>query len=286
MIEDVKYFFGFLAIICTLFVFSLFVGGYIKKRFSTEKAARFISKYKGIKGNVIAALFGTVTPFCSCTSVPIFAGLIETNISFGVAISFLIASPAINLVALVLLVTLFGIKAAVFYFVVVFFVAVLGGYLMGRLPLRGMIQPTFISMAEKCSVGSFRDILIVSLKTFKYFFVVLILSAMLGVVVHNYVPEEFFMQLTGGNSILSVFGAVVLGSAVYADIIVLIPVGFASLAKGVNKGIVIAFLLSASGMSISQLILLTKIIKIKPIIYFVIFLISLYTFFGIIFYFL
>ncbi len=286
MIRFFSYFAGFIFIISFLFVSITFLGAIIKSKFSAQKLNGLLAKFDGIRGNIIAAVVGMLTPFCSCTTVPIFAGLIETNVNFGVAMSFLIASPAINLAAIILLLTLFGLKIAVIYIGAIFIIAVFGGYILGKIKLRDQIKPTFISLADSCRIGSFKEAFYFSLKSLRYFILILALSAVIGALIYNYIPGELLLKLTLENSIWAVPIAVLVGAVVYADIILLIPTGYAFLAKGVNQGIVLAFMMSAAGISISEILLLSKIIKIKPLVYFITIIVSLYTIIGIIFYYL
>ena len=281
-----QYLILFILVISALFVLASFLGGIIKTKKWSHKINELLSRYGGIRGNILAAAIGVVTPFCSCTTVPIFAGLLEAEVSFGIAISFLIASPAINVAAIIVLLVLFGFKLAVLYVVASFVVAVIGGYILGKLKLQDQIRPSFISLADNCRVKSWRDALSVSIKSFKYFSVVLIASAVIGALIHNYVPDELLFTVTMGNSLWAVPIAVAFGSVIYSDIIVLIPIGYSLLTKGVNQGIVFAFMIAAAGISISGLLLLSKIIKTKPLVYFVINLLVLYTLLGVAFYFL
>src|SRR3989344_8471101 len=180
MIRPWQYFLGFVVVMSALFMVATFIGACIRTKFSTHTINRWLLKYDGWRGNVIAALIGMVTPFCSCTTVPIFAGLVETNVNFGTAISFLIASPSINIAAIIFLVALFGFKIALGYVLACFVVAVLGGYIMGRLKLKDQIQRTFMTLSQQCQVRNWQEALQLSFRYLKYFFIFLLLSAALG----------------------------------------------------------------------------------------------------------
>ena len=285
MVKPIYYFFGFVLVISFLFVLVSFIGALIKTKASEKKIHRLLTKYGGLKGNIIASIVGVITPFCSCTTVPIFAGLIRTNVSLGVAMSFLIASPTINIAAFIILLSLFGIKMAFYYVSACFIIAVSAGYILGKIPLKKQIKPSFVNFQD-CEIGSWKNSLSFSFKSLFYFLPILILSAAIGALIYNYVPSDFLLKLTLNNNPIIIPVVVLLGAIIYADIILLIPIGYALLLKGVNQGIVFAFMIAASGMSIPQILLLSKILKTRVIIYFILILLVLYTLLGVAFYYI
>ncbi|MDD5110043.1 MAG: permease [Patescibacteria group bacterium] len=281
MVSTWQYFLGFLVVMSALGVVVTFLGACIRTKFSTRTVNRWLLQYDGWRGRLIAAVVGMVTPFCSCTTVPIFAGLIETRINFGTAITFLIASPSISLAAMVFLVVLFGYKIALEYVLACLAIAFLGGTLMARMKFDDQIRRTFISLAQPCQVRDWRAALRLSFQYLKYFSVILLLSAAVGAAMYNYIPDTLVRTLTANNSVWIIPFAVIVGAVIYADMIVLLPIGYALLAKGVNQGIVFSFLIATAGISLPSILMLSKILRPKPLAYFVFMLLSLYTLLGV-----
>lgn len=280
------YFGGFLLIMCALFVAATFLGAIVRARASADWITLVLRKRSGIGGNIIAATVGVITPFCSCTTVPIFAGLLASDVSLGVAVSFLIASPTMNIAAFVLLLTLFGVKAAVFYLASCMAIAVAVGGILGRMKLKDYINHGFANFADSCHVDSWKDTLRISLAGLKYFAPILALSAAIGAVIHNYLPTELVTALSGNNSIFAIPVATAIGAVIYADVIVVLPVGYALLQKGLNQGIVFAFMIAAAGISLPSVLLLAKILAPRLLLFLVGLLLVFYMLLGVAYYYM
>ena len=251
-----------------------------------EKAHKRLINAKGIGGNIAASILGMLTPFCSCTTVPIFAGLLSVGVETGTAMSFLIASPSIGIASMILLFVLFGYKTAMAYTLASLVVAVIGGYVIRLFHIKEPLRRTFMSISEEVPAKTKREALVSAWRMLKHFFPIVILCALLGTFIENYIPTSILNVLTAHNSVWVIPIVVLIGAAIYADMIVLIPIGFALIEKGVNQGIVLAFMLAAAGISVPSVLLLSKVIKPRLLIYFVVTLVLLYTCLGIIFYFI
>ncbi|MEI6875673.1 MAG: permease [Spirochaetota bacterium] len=260
MPDAALYFGGLFAVMSALFVTATLLAALVRSEGSAAWVSRTLRGHPGLRGNLIATAIGLVTPFCSCTTVPIFAGLLASDVNLGVAVSFLIASPTMNIAAFVLLLSLFGTKAALFYLGSCAAAAVLLGLVFGRLRLRDHVNPAFAALIDGCQV-TWKEALRISAKTFTHFLPVLALSAAAGAAIHNWLPPQFVAALSGDNSILAVPVATALGALVYADVIVILPIGYALLEKGLNQGIVFAFMISAAGISLPSVLLLAKILS-------------------------
>jgi uncharacterized membrane protein YraQ (UPF0718 family) len=283
--ESALYFGGFLLAMSALFAVSTFLAAFVRGRISAGRIVRALRGSAGLGGNLIAAAVGVATPFCSCTTVPIFAGLIASDVSLGVAVSFLIASPTMNVAAFALLLSLFGTKAALFYLASCMTAAVLIGFVLDRLHLRDHVNPAFAALFDSRRATG-KEALRASWKAFRHFLPILALSAALGAIVHNWLPPQFVSALSGHNSVLAVPVATLLGSVVYADIVVVLPIGYALLQKGLNQGIVFAFMIAAAGISLPSVILLAKILSRRLLAVLVGFLILFYMLLGLLYYYL
>ena len=286
MAKSVIYFFCFIIVMSLLFIGVSMLGILVKSRFSGEKIAAVILKYRGIRGKIVAAVIGVITPFCSCTTVPIFGALVGSNIGCGTAISFLISSPSINIPAFILLLTLLGPRTAFIYIAACFLFAVAGGLIFDLFFHKNPIRDNFISIFEKEEEFTIGGAFKFSMKSLRYFLPVFLLAAAIGTCIYNYIPPGLLVKLTANNSILAVPIAVAIGSLIYSDIILLIPVGYALILKGVNQGIVLGFLISASSLSIPGMIMLSRIIKPVHLFSLIGMLLILYTGLGLIYYFI
>lgn len=265
---------------------SSFLGLFVRTQPMIEKFHAKLIKMKGIGGNITASILGSLTPFCSCTTVPIFAGLLTAGVETGTAMSFLIASPSIGIASMILLLVLFGFRTAVAYTVASLAVAIIGGYILRFFYKGEPLKRTFMSIAEDAPAKTYREVLDSSWRLLCHFFPIVVLTALLGTVIENYIPQSLLISLTANNSIWIIPIVVVIGAAIYADMIVLIPIGFALIEKGVNQGIVLSFMLAAAGISVPSVLLLSKVIKPKLLVYFVVTLMLLYMCLGFIFYFI
>lgn len=248
----------------------IFVISYIQSYFPPERTKRILGRFHGIAANVIAALLGTVTPFCSCSSIPLFMGFTSAGLPIGVTFSFLISSPMVDLGSLVLLMSIFGWKVAVIYVVVGLIIAVTGGTLIERLHLESQVED-FIRSAKSLDVPqeelhfcerakyAWDKVLDTAKKVFPY----VLIGAAIGAVIHNWIPEEFIMSALGSRNPIGVIIATAAGVPMYADIFGTIPIAEALLAKGALLGVVLSFMMAVTTLSLPSMIMLRKAVKPK-----------------------
>ncbi len=254
----------------------IFFISYIQSFFPPERSKKILSRFHGLGANTIAALLGTVTPFCSCSSVPLFIGFTSAGLPLGVTFSFLISSPMVDLGSLVLLTSIFGASIAVLYVVLGLVVAILGGYLIEKLHMEPHIE-SFVLQAGSVDIESpeltTQDRLVYAREqmasTFKKVFPYILIGVGIGAFIHNWIPEEWVVSLLGRNNPFGVFLATLLGLPFYADIFGTIPIAEALLSKGAQLGTVLAFMMSVTTLSIPSLVMLRKAIKPKLLAMFV-----------------
>ena len=241
---------------------------YIQSFFPPERSKRILGRFRGLWANVAAALLGTVTPFCSCSSIPLFMGFTGAGLPVGVTFSFLISSPMVDLGSLVLLTSIFGARVAVVYVVLGLVVAVAGGVLIQKLGMERYVEP-FILSAGGVDVSlpdlTLRDRLTYARAqmtgTLKKVFPYILAGVGVGAVIHNWIPAGWVEALLGGSNPFGVLLAVVVGVPMYADIFGTIPVAEALLAKGAQLGTVLAFMMAVTTLSLPSLIMLRKAVR-------------------------
>ena len=256
--------------IFVLLVFLIFVISYIQSYFPPERTKKILGRFHGIGANIIGALLGTVTPFCSCSSIPLFIGFTSAGLPLGVTFSFLISSPMVDLGSLVLLMSIFGWKVAVAYVVFGLVVAVVGGTLIEKLHLENQVED-FIRNAKSLDVEAekltFKDRVKYSweqvLETAKKVLPYVLIGVGIGAVIHNWIPEEWIVKALGGNNPFGVILATVAGVPMYADIFGTIPIAEALLAKGALLGVVLSFMMGVTTLSLPSMIMLRKAVKPK-----------------------
>lgn len=249
---------------------------YIQSYFPPERTKKILGKYKGIKANIIGALLGTVTPFCSCSSIPIFIGFTRAGLSSGVTFSFLISSPLVDLASLMLLVSFFGWPIAIMYVVVGLILAVIGGTIIEKTKIGENIEE-FVKNGSSIDIDivelSTRERLIYAkeqvLATYKKVFPYIIVGILIGALIHNVLPEAFIEALLGSNSWYSVLLATVLGAPMYADIFGTLPVAEALFSKGAGLGSILSFMMSVTALSLPSLVMLRRVVKPKLLIAFI-----------------
>lgn len=254
----------------------IFLISWIQSYFPPEKSKRTIGKFKGIGANLIAALLGTVTPFCSCSSIPLFIGFVSAGMPLGVTFSFLISSPMVDLGSLILLTSIFGAKVAMLYVFFGLIIAIIGGRLISSLNLESEVEDYIrqiqLSQTESESLNS-RQRLQYALEqvrfTFKKVFPYILVGVAIGAGIHNWVPEDWVSTALGTQNPFSVLIAVVVGVPMYADIFGTIPIAEALLYKGASIGTVLAFMMAVTTLSLPSLIMLRQAIKPKLLAYFV-----------------
>jgi len=248
----------------------IFFISYIQSFFPPERSKKILSRFHGLGANTVAALLGTVTPFCSCSSVPLFIGFTSAGLPLGVTFSFLISSPMVDLGSLVLLTSIFGARIAVLYVILGLVVAILGGSLIEKLHMEPYIE-SFILRAGNVDIESpdltTQDRLIYAkeqmVSTFKKVFPYILIGVGIGAFIHNWIPENWVVALLGRNNPFGVILATLLGVPFYADIFGTIPIAEALLFKGAQLGTVLSFMMSVTTLSIPSMVMLRKAIKPK-----------------------
>ncbi len=251
-------------LLCTL----IFLISYIQSYFPPERSKKILGRFHGIWANAIAALLGTVTPFCSCSSIPLFMGFTAAGLPIGVTFSFLISSPMVDLGSLVILTSIFGTKVAVAYVVLGLVVAVIGGTIIEKLHMESYVED-FILKAKKIEdkeiktkqAGRLYFAKEQMLATFKKVFPYILIGVAIGAVIHSWIPEEWISYVLGSNNPFGVILATLIGTPMYADIFGTIPVAETLLLKGAQLGTVLSFMMAVTTLSLPSLILLRKAIK-------------------------
>ena len=248
----------------------IFIISYIQSYFPPERTKKILGRFHGTSANIIAALLGTVTPFCSCSSIPLFIGFTSAGLSLGVTFSFLISSPMVDLGSLVLLMSIFGAKVAIVYVVLGLVIAVAGGTLIEKLHLENQVEE-FIRSAKQIDVSleelTVKDRLKYSAEqvagTFKKVFPYILIGVGIGAFIHNWIPEDLIVRFLGNGNPFGVIIATMAGVPMYADIFGCIPIAEALLAKGAKLGVVLSFMMGVTTLSLPSMIMLKKAIKPK-----------------------
>ena len=243
---------------------------YIQSYFPPERSRRILGRFHGIPANIIGALLGTVTPFCSCSSIPLFIGFTSAGLPLGVTFSFLISSPMVDLGSLVLLMSIFGWKVAVVYVILGLIIAVAGGTMIEKLHLEQEIE-AFIRNGKTIDLPQeelrIRDRLRYAwqqaLDTIKRVYPYVLAGVGIGAVIHNWIPKEWVVTVLGSNNPFGVLLAAVFGIPMYADIFATIPIVEALLAKGALLGVVLAFMMGVITLSLPSMVMLRKAVKPK-----------------------
>lgn len=243
---------------------------YIQSYFPPERTKKILGRFHGIWANIIAALLGTVTPFCSCSSIPLFIGFTSAGLPLGVTFSFLISSPMVDLGSLVLLMSIFGWKVAVIYVVLGLVIAVIGGTLIEKLHLENQVEE-YIRNGHAIDVPQaelhFKDRIKYALEqvvaTAKKVVPYVLIGVGIGAIIHNWIPENFIVMVLGNNNAFGVVLATIAGIPMYADIFGTIPIAEALLAKGALLGVVLSFMMGVTTLSLPSMIMLRKAVKPK-----------------------
>ena len=255
----------------------IFVISYIQSYFPPERSKRILGRFHGILANIIAALLGTVTPFCSCSSIPLFIGFTSAGIPLGVTFSFLISSPMVDLGSLLLLMSIFGANIAIVYVVVGLVIAVIGGTIIEKMHMENYVDD-FIRNANSVDVESdaltVRERLIFAkeqvIETFKKVFPYILVGVGIGAIIHNWISESWIQTVLGSNNPFGVVLAVLVGVPMYADIFGTIPVAEALLAKGAQLGTILSFMMAVTTLSLPSIIMLKKAVKPKLLVLFIV----------------
>jgi len=253
-------------LLCTL----IFFISYIQSFFPPERSKKILGRFRGLGANIVAALLGTVTPFCSCSSIPLFIGFTSAGLPVGVTLSFLISSPMVDLGSLVLLMSIFGAKVAVIYVVFGLVIAVLGGTLIEKLRMERYVE-RFILTAGSVDIESpdltVKDRLIYAkeqmINTFKKVFPYVLIGVGIGAIIHNWIPQEWVVTVLGNKNPFGVVLATLIGVPMYADIFGTIPIAEALFTKGAQLGSVLSFMMAVTTLSLPSMIMLRKAVKPK-----------------------
>lgn len=254
----------------------IFIISYIQSYFPPERSRKIMGRFHGIGANCIAALLGTVTLFCSCSSIPLFIGFTSAGLPLGVTFSFLISSPMVDLGSLVLLMSIFGTKVAVLYVVLGLVIAVAGGTLIEKLHIENQVEE-FIRKASALDIDSptltQKERLTYAkdqvAETFKKVFPYILIDVGIGAVIHNWIPESWVVSVLGSSNPVGVILATVIGVPMYADIFGTIPIAEALLAKGAQLGTVLSFMMGVTTLSLPSMIMLRKAVKPKLLGFFI-----------------
>ncbi len=256
--------------IMVLLGFLILIISYIQSYFPPERTKKILGRFYGVGANIVAALLGTVTPFCSCSSIPLFIGFTSAGLPIGVTFSFLISSPMVDLGSLVLLMSIFGWKVALLYVVLGLVIAVVGGTLIEKLHLENQVEE-YIQNGKALDVPqeelhfadrmkyAWEQVVSTAKKVFPY----VLVGVGIGAIIHNWIPEEFIVKVLGGNNPFGVILATVAGVPLYADIFGTIPIAEALLAKGALLGVVLSFMMGVTTLSLPSMIMLRKAVKPK-----------------------
>lgn len=256
--------------ITILLCFLIFVISYIQSYFPPERSKKIVGRFHGIGANIVSALLGTVTPFCSCSSIPLFIGFTSAGLPLGVTFSFLISSPMVDLGSLILLMSIFGAKVAVIYVLIGLVIAVIGGTIIEKLHMEKHVE-SFVLSAGSVDIESPTLTKVERLKyakeqvasTFKKVFPYILVGVGIGAVIHNWIPESWIEAVLGSNNPFGVILATLVGVPMYADIFGTIPVAEALLVKGAQLGTILAFMMAVTTLSLPSMIMLRKAVKPK-----------------------
>ena len=246
----------------------IFIISYIQSYFPPERSKKILGKFHGITANIVSALLGTVTPFCSCSSIPLFIGFTSAGLPLGVTFSFLISSPMVDLGSLVLLMSVFGVRIAIAYVIIGLVIAVVGGTIIEKLHMEKYVE-SFIMNASAVDINSpaltYKERMIYAkdqvAETLKKVFLYILIGVGIGAVIHNWIPEIWIESVLGGNNSFGVILATIVGIPMYADIFGTIPVAEALLAKGALLGTVLSFMMGVTTLSLPSMSRLKKAIK-------------------------
>lgn len=248
----------------------IFIISYIQSFFPPERTKKILGRFHGLGANIVAALLGTVTPFCSCSSIPLFMGFTSAGLPIGVTFSFLISSPMVDLGSLVLLMSIFGWKVAVLYVILGLIIAVAGGTLIEKLHLESQVED-FIMKGKFVDTPQeelfFRDRVKYAweqvISTAKKVTPYVLIGVGIGAVIHNWIPQDIIVKVLGTGNPLGVIIATIAGVPMYADIFGTIPIAEALLGKGAQLGVVLSFMMGVTTLSLPSIIMLRKAVKPK-----------------------
>lgn len=248
----------------------IFITAYIQSFFPPERTKKILYRFNGISGNILAALLGTVTAFCSCSSIPLFIGFTSTGLPIGTSFSFLISSPLVDLASVLLLASIFNWKIALAYVFVGVVLAIVGGIIIGKLKLEKFVDSFVISnnmlildeekTTQRVRINSAKNQVF---KIIKKVWLYVLIGVGIGAAIHNYIPEPFITALLGADKWWSVLVATLVGVPMYADIFSTLPIAEALVASGVGLGTVLSFMMGVTALSLPSIVMLSKVVKSK-----------------------
>ena len=275
--SSVHFFFYDIIKIIILLSVMIFLISFIRSYFSPQKTKKALEKFKGPQANVMAALFGTVTPFCSCSSVPLFIGFVEAGIPIGVTFSFLITSPIVNEAAFAVLLAAFGWKIALIYVLFGVLTGIIGGLIIGKLKLEGEVEEYVYQMKVgdvEDERNSLKDRIAFATEQVKFIvgkvWIYIIIGIGIGAAIHGWAPADMLTRYAGDGNPFAVIVAVILGIPLYSNALGTIPIAEALIGKGVGLGTALAFMMAVTALSVPEMVILRKVIKPKLIVAFVV----------------
>lgn len=247
----------------------IFTISYIQSYFPPERTRAILGRFSGLKANILGALLGTITPFCSCSSIPLFIGFTRAGLPIGVTFSFLISSPLVDLASVLLLASIFNWRIAIAYVIVGLVLAVIGGSLISHMKLEKFVEPYVYKISSGSDIvlpdQDVRDRLYYArdqvLEIIRKVWLYILIGVGIGAAIHNWIPESIITMVLGTDNIFSVLLATLAGAPMYADIFGTLPIAEALVGKGVGIGTVLAFMMAVTALSLPSLILLKKVVK-------------------------
>lgn len=274
--SSIHFFFYDTIKITILLVTLIYLISYIQSYFPPEKTKRILTHFDGFTGNIIAALLGTVTPFCSCSSVPIFIGFTRAGLPVGMTFSFLISSPMVDVASMLMLMSFFGPEFAIFYTVVGVILAVVGGKVLSIMKVEKYLkkydgairdfyaESEYFNQRQRLNYA-LNDTKIIVRKVFPY----VLLGVLIGAVIHNWIPQEFILSILGDNNPFAVILATIIGIPIYADIFGTLPIAEALYLGGVPAGTILALMMAITALSLPSLIMLSQVLQRKLLFLFI-----------------
>lgn len=254
----------------------IFIISYIQSFFPPERTKKILGRFKGISANILGALLGTVTPFCSCSSIPLFIGFTNAGLPLGVTFSFLISSPLVDLASVLLLASIFNWKIAIAYVIVGLILAVVGGTIIGKAKLEKYVEPFVFSNKmldiEQDALTRLDRVKIAVeqvLAIIKKVWLYVLIGVGIGALIHNWIPENIIVAVLGNKNPFSVIIATIVGVPMYADIFGTLPIAEALVLKGVGIGTALSFMMAVTALSLPSIIMLKKVVKTKLLVIFV-----------------
>lgn len=251
---------------------------YVQSYFPPERTRKALANVKGLFGNFLGALFGILTPFCSCSSIPIFIGFTNAGLPLGVTFSFLICSPLVDIASVLLIASFFGVRIALIYVLTGMVLAMIGGWIIGRLKMEKYVEPfvynsPMVQLEEQAMSLKDRHIFSkeAALEIFRKVWIYVLVGVGIGAGIHNWIPEEWILLVLGQDKWYSVLVATVVGIPMYASLFGTLPIATALVAKGVGIGTVLAFMMSVTAMSLPSIIMLKNVVKTKLLAVFVVY---------------